>query len=119
MATESSRNATRELFWRKQIARQLRSGLSQVEFCRRNRLVHGTLGWWKREIKRRENGGGSRSARHRGFVPVRVVTRAPITGSGEGTFDVEFRNGRRIRVRSPFDSEVLQQLIAILEPPTC
>lgn len=112
MAAKTDPRASREGFWRKLVAEQRRSGLSQAEFCRRRGLVPGTFAWWKRELKRRD-GGHSRAAKS-GFVPVRVIERR-LTGARTCSFDVELRNGRRIRVPNPFDPESLRRLLAVLE----
>jgi hypothetical protein len=119
MATKRFAKGTRQKFWRRQIALQLRSGLSQVEFCRRRGLAPGTLAWWKKNLKRLA-GRCQRQPRPAGgpsFVPVRVVPPRSLVAGG---FDVELRNGRRIQVPCPFDAESLRELLAILqEPATC
>ena len=127
MAAESSRRArsrpSRAFFWRRQIAQQVRSGLSQADFCRRKGISPGSLAWWKGELKRRRQRAKPRSYGAQPpqgrFVPVRLIQeRRP--GGTDGSFEVELRNGRRIRVPSPFDGEALGHLLAILEPPcTC
>ena len=44
--------AAKEKYWRAHLAAQGRSGLSQVEYCRRNRLSKSTFGWWKQKFSR-------------------------------------------------------------------
>lgn len=48
------RDKAKELFWRKAVARQVESGLSQNAFCERAGLNPNNFSWWKLEIKRRE-----------------------------------------------------------------
>src|SRR5271168_5528001 len=50
----SKRDKTKELFWRKAIARQSESGLSQQAFCQKEGLNPNNFSWWKRKISRRE-----------------------------------------------------------------
>lgn len=44
----------KEKFWRKTIASFEESGLTQVEFCKRENLNANNLSWWKRQIAARD-----------------------------------------------------------------
>ena len=54
MRAPSRQGKAKEKFWRKTLARFVTSGLSQVEFCKREGLNPSNLGWWKREIATRD-----------------------------------------------------------------
>jgi hypothetical protein len=54
MQPPTRRGRTKEIFWRKAIRRQVASGLSQSEFCKRENLNPNNLSWWKREIANRD-----------------------------------------------------------------
>lgn len=45
---------SKEEFWRKTIARQLTSGLSQVKFCEQEKLNPNNFSFWKTTIKQRD-----------------------------------------------------------------
>lgn len=117
MTTKVSTNGkavpSREPFWRRTIAQQLRSGLSQSAFCRRKGLSAGTLAWWKQELKRRDQ--RRRLPRKPTFVPVRVVANTPPVC----VYEIELRNRRRVRVGPGFDVDALRRLVAALEEPAC
>jgi hypothetical protein len=50
LQTPLYRGRTKEYFWRKVLARFADSGLTQVEFCKRENLNLSKFSWWKREI---------------------------------------------------------------------
>lgn len=50
----SRQGKAKEQFWRKVLTRFRGSGLTQVEFCRREGLNPGNLSWWKRQIGTRD-----------------------------------------------------------------
>jgi len=109
MATKTGpKKGTPEKFWRKQMALQQQSGLSQRAFCLQRGLVPGTFAWWKNQLVNRRN---ERRRAGPKFLPVRVVAR-PATVGG---FDVQLRSGRRIQVPCPFDADSLRELVTILE----
>lgn len=49
-----NRDKTKEIFWRKTIARQLESRLTQAAFCEEERINQNNFSWWKKEISRRD-----------------------------------------------------------------
>lgn len=60
----TKQGTTKELFWRKVLSRCEQSGLSQLEFCKREKLNPNSLAYWKREIALRDAKRTS-SKRHR------------------------------------------------------
>lgn len=49
-----NRDEAKEMFWRKTIARQLESRLTQAAFCEQERINQNNFSWWKREVSRRD-----------------------------------------------------------------
>lgn len=50
----ANRDKVKEMFWRRTIARQLNSKLTQAAFCDEERINQNNFSWWKREISRRD-----------------------------------------------------------------
>jgi len=124
----------REAYWRQALADWSRSGLSKVAFCRERGLSPSAFHWWKGELVRRDAAkgsllpspssakGGETEARP-AFVAVRLAEGAvdgaavPLRADGgvEGAVEVVLMNGRRVRVGSGFDGELLAQVVRVLE----
>ena len=132
----------REVYWRQALADWSRSGLSKVAFCRERGLSPSALHWWKGELARGDSARGSRSARpcsakgvgsgseakaKPAFVAVRVAAGAAdgaavpprAAGRAEGAVEVVLGNGRRVRVGSGFEAEVLVRVVGVLEGMAC
>jgi hypothetical protein len=128
----------REAYWRQALADWSRSGLPKVAFCRERVLSPSAFHWWKGELGRRDAARSSRSsgpscpkaqeAKARpAFVAVRLgkgsTTGAavPLTANDgvEAGVEVVLGNGRRVRVASGFDAEVLVRVVGVLEGMAC
>ena len=128
----------RETYWRRVLADWPGSGLSKVAFCRKQGLSPSAFHWWKGELVRRDaarrscsSGTSSPKAQETqarpAFVAVRLAegsttgAAVPLTGNGgvEGAVEVVLGNGRRVRVGSGFDAEVLVQVVGVLEELPC
>ena len=104
----------RARYWADQLAAWKRSGLSQVEFCRRENINGGTFAWWKRQLRK----AGGKPAKRRGrprkrsgrFVEVRLAEASTVQG-----YEVLLARGRSIRVPPQFDPQTLSRLIAAVE----
>lgn len=119
----------RASYWADQLAACERSGLTQVEFCRREGLNVGTLAWWKRQLRSAGQKPPNRPGRAVGTdissVPKR--RRRPARTSGRFVevrldrvstvpeYEVMLRCGRSIRMPSEFDPQTLSRLIAVVE----
>ena len=100
-----------------------RSGLSVVEFARRQGLSPGALSWWRHVARRRaEEGAGKRHQAPRSpkaraeFVEVRAE---PDSGNGAtvdmaDAFEVLVPGGCLVRVRGDFDATALRRLVTAL-----
>jgi hypothetical protein len=113
---------SRAAHWQKHISRWSKSGLTQAEYCRRNRLSAAAFHWWKGHLRKKAEVQTSLSANKQQrsgspntmqFVEVHGVSPAHV-GRG-GTYEVVLSRGRAIRVGRDFDSDVLKRLIAAVE----
>ena len=115
----------REAHWRKVLAEWSKSGLTQAAFCRERGLSVSALRWWKRELARRDarkatgqthvGGGQASGVGRRGFLPVRVVRGPETVHDGQGGLEVVLVSGRRVRVGSEVDAELLGKVVTVLE----
>ena len=86
------------------------SGLSRVEFCRKQGLSLATLARYR---KRRAQGSPAPGDR---WVAVEVSGGRPRPESGAGSgLAVALAGGRRIEVGCGFDARTLAQLLGVLE----
>jgi len=115
----------REAHWRAVLAEWETSGLSQAAFCREHELSAKTFTWWKRELTRRDTvragrprGKGRTDASRAGtagFLPVRVAGAREAPRDGDGGLEVVLVSGRRVRVGSDVDADVLARVVRVLE----
>jgi hypothetical protein len=85
------------------------SGLSQVEFCRKQGLSLATLARY-----RKRQAQGSPAAGNR-WVEVKESTGLPVLDGGASGLAVALPSGRRIEIGRGFDSRTLVQLLGVLE----
>jgi transposase len=115
----------REAHWREVLAAWETSGLTQAAFCREHELSAKTFTWWKRELGRRDAARASsrRSTRSRDasrtgtavFLPLRVAGAGEAPRVGDGGLEVLLVSGRRVRVGSDVDVELLTKVVTVLE----
>ena len=84
------------------------SGLSRVEFCRKQGLSLATLARYR---KRQAQGGAASGSR---WVAVDVSSAGPTSRASSG-LAVSLAGGRRIEVGCGFDAHTLAQLLGVLE----
>jgi hypothetical protein len=128
----------REAHWRQALADWSGSGLSKMAFCRERGLSPSAFHWWRGELARRDAARRSRSSSPSSptaqetkagptFVAVRLAegavggaaVRFTAEGGVEGVVEVLLRGGRRVRVGSGFDGELLAQVVRVLEGLAC
>jgi hypothetical protein len=85
------------------------SGLSQVEFCRKQGLSLATLARYR---KRQAQGSPATGNR---WVEVKESTGRPVQEGGASGLAVALQSGRRIEVGRGFDARTLAQLLDVLE----
>lgn len=98
----------KQQFWKEHIAKWTATELSQVEYCRRNKISLKSFQYWKRKAKR--NSG----------VPALVELRlpkslpAPLLSSHPQLCLVVGRH-YRIEIGKGFDSDDLERVVRLLE----
>jgi hypothetical protein len=124
----------RREYWRAVVEACRRSGLRQVEFCRRRGIPPGTLSFWKHTLSR--EGGpvarpaasvAARRAAVPAFMPVRIASPRPLgveatNGSSTawaGEIEIAMGSGRLVRVRGRVDAACLRQVIRTLGSIRC
>lgn len=108
------------------IAEQAASGLTHVEFCRREKISLHAFRIWKyrgrpRRAVRRAGNSVARSvgrAEPLRLLPVQVVERSG-EAPREARIEIALRGGRIVRVGPGFDEATLARLVAMLEEAAC
>ena len=106
---KTKKKTSRAVYWQEHISQWSESGLTQAEYCRRNKISAAAFHWWKGQFRKKSKAQKKPSTSMQ-FVEVHGVPPA----SGE-TYEVVLSRGRAIRVGSDFDSGVLKRLIAAVE----
>jgi len=113
--------AQREEHWRRVLARQRQSGLTQAGFSNREGIKPTALSWWARELRERDGtprkGRKTPQPRRPAFVPVRVIEAVPRHSAS--TLEVVTRGGHVVRLQADFDPAALRRLISALEGQPC
>ena len=105
MARASSRDLSKEKFWRWMVGRQARSELTVRDFCRRHRVPESGFYWWRRRLADRP--GETK------FVPVAVTADRPAACTAR--IEILMEGGRRIGLEGPVDRQMLSEVLAVLE----
>ncbi len=90
-----------------------RAGISLFAYARESGIPYQTVVSWRRRVAL-EDKSAIPSPPTR-FVEVRRVRKTrslPVAAA----FDVELRNGRRVRVPAVFDESALRRLLSVLDP---
>ena len=109
---KTKKKTSRTPYWQKHISQWSESGLTQAEYCRRNKLSAAAFHWWKRHLRKRSETQKNPSTSMQ-FVEVHGVP-PTLVGRSE-TYEVILSRDRAIRVGHDFDSDVLKRLIAAVE----
>ena len=109
---KTKKKTSRAAYWQEHISRWSESGLTQAEYCRRNKLSSAAFNWWKRNLRKKSKTQKDSSTSMQ-FVEVHGVS-PPHSGHDE-TYEILLSRDRAIRVGSDFDSDVLKRLIAAVE----
>jgi hypothetical protein len=91
--------------WRLLIERQLRSGQTQMEFCRQRGIALSTFALWKRRLKT--------SAKKRpAFIPVQIQDDPSVSAMPRGAWACEIVGPRvKLRLRERPESASLRDLL--------
>ena len=122
MANDARRETTREVFWRRLIRGQVRSGMSIRGWCRQHAVQEASFYWWRRRLDQqgtdrcgpggREVGRRDADRREPGFVPVRLTENPPPHAEPE--IEIVLADERRVRVRGPVNRQALADVLAVL-----
>jgi hypothetical protein len=86
------------------------SGLSQVDFCRKQGLSWATLARYRKRQTQDSPAAGNR------WVEVKESVDRPVLKDGASSgLAVALRSGRRIEIGRGFDAHTLAQLLGVLE----
>ncbi len=96
-------------FWRHTFLAQKNSGLSQLEFCRRNDLPISTFQSWRRRLR----GNGVEQEAGIEFIEI-GVDRSPEPTS-EGELELVFPNGLRLKLPSRVQGRDLVEVLWALQ----
>jgi transposase-like protein len=100
------RGEERETHARAALGRWRASGATQAEFCRSEGIAAITLRRWRREY-------GDAEDRAERFVRVDLARERGFP------FEIELRDGTRVRVSVGFDAAELAKVLGVLEPGRC
>jgi len=109
---KTKNKTSKAVYWQEHISQWSESGLTQAEFCRRNKLSAAAFHWWKGQLRKKSKARKNPSTSMQ-FVEVHGVPPASVH-SGE-IYEVVLSRSRAIRVGRDFDSDVLKRLIAAVE----
>jgi len=106
MSKAKRKREEKRRFWAKQILSWQESGLSQAEFCRRNKLRKFQFIYWKKKFDSQLPSVS--------LVPVKI--RQELPGIYEaGPVNLILRDRYRVELRRNFDQIALEQLLQVLE----
>lgn len=128
-ARGTTRDLSLEQAWRDRIEQQQRSGLRIPAFCQQHGIVAQQFYWWRHELKRRasevarttksslrlKKAKRTSSPDAPRFLPVRVATNPRAASNIEIVLDQPWR----IAIKEGFNSDVLVELLRVLEKRSC
>jgi hypothetical protein len=108
-------------FWLGHLERWSQSGLSQAQYCRRQRLSAAAFGWWKGQLSTARTRAEPAPAKNKtggkdgSFVELTVADHGGTGTAGEVVYEIVLRHHRHLRLGSRFEPERVRQLLALLE----
>jgi transposase-like protein len=100
-----------EQFWRELIDRQRRSGQSIAAFCRTHGISQPSFFSWRKRLRLYSDAPPSP------FVPVQIDLASPLAHAAP--IEIVLRSGACVRVSHGCDRQMLETVLAVLEPPPC
>jgi transposase len=108
------RDPVKEKYWRRLLRQWRRSGWTPREFCDQQGISQPSFYAWRREIALRDQPTTiTPQATTPTFVKLALEAAAP------SAVEIVLADGRLLRVRSGCDTELLRQLLRLLEEPSC
>ena len=94
-------------YWKQHIESWQETGLTQIEYCRRNNLKHHQLVYWKKRFLKTETGVS--------FVPLKLEDLLDIPSQPDcAALCLVINNHLKIEIRAGFDAQLLRQVIFAL-----
>ena len=114
----------REMFWRRTVRQQQRSGLPVRDFRRREGLRDWNFQWWRQELARcdhERSAAPSAEPAEAGpsFLPMRVVAPEAVAPRTAPPIEIVFPAGPTVRVPFGFDPRTLGDILAVLGGRPC
>ena len=109
---KTKKKTSRAVYWQEHISQWSESGLTQAEYCRRNKISAAAFNWWKRHLRKKSKTQKDSSTPMQ-FVEVHGVHPAHV-GRSEN-YEILLSRGRAIKVSRNFDADVLKRLITAVE----
>lgn len=106
----SRRDAAKEGFWRRAIARQAESGLSVRAFCRQEELAESAFYSWRRTLANRDRGTAKADSLP-SFVPAVVKQERPLAGP----IELVLASGATLRLPAAMAAGRVAELVRALE----
>lgn len=94
---ETKTKTSRAAYWQEHISQWSGSGLTQAEYCRRNRLSPAAFNWLKRHLRRKTKAQKNPSASTQ-FVEVQGVARKKSPKSQSGCLKENFYGNRNFSI---------------------
>jgi hypothetical protein len=121
--TKKRRDAEKEKIWRRLIREGARSGLSNREFCRQQRIKENLFYVWRQKIKQRdEEGGETKGLKGKGQMG-KGATFALVTDGSEGVesvwIELVLKDGCRVRIGKGVDRDTLVNVLEAVEQRRC
>ena len=85
---------------------QIKSGLTQAEFCRKNNLKASMFSYWKRKFHKPKRLDLKASPTRFIEIPAQL---------DDSFFELRFNNGKSLKIPQNFDSNSLSSVLAIVE----
>jgi hypothetical protein len=114
---------TRGRFWQRHVQRWRQSGLTQVQYCRQQRLSAAAFGWWKGQLSiesppqiKSKRASDEIADPHGSFVEVAFSGSGATGGSEAFPYEITLAPQRCLRLGRHYDLERVRQLLVLLEP---
>lgn len=107
-STQQEQQRRKRRHWQQHLTSWQGSGLTQAEYCRRNKLSPKCFTYWHRKFKQ--------LSRQPQLVPVPVITESAVKASGknQAALKVELNSRFTIEVHDGFSRETLARLLSVL-----